>query len=251
MNTIFGLAVIGGVVSLLSTSLGAALTTFFTSSNSKVKKLSISMDFTLGVMLSAVAFSLVGPELVASFNEQSKLRLVLASFFVGILFIGLLNKFVNFKMDHNKGQSKVFNSSKIVLALALILHNLPEGMGAGASLAAMDFAKALPIQVVIAVQNIVEGLVLALCFISFGLSTKKAIAFSIGSGLVELLGAIIAGIALNFSLMWLPALLSVAGGAMLMSVLIEFQEGIKEYRTFSKYQFLSGILIVPAINMFF
>lgn len=250
MNTIFLLAGLGGLISLVSTSLGALMTSFFTGGHSKVKKLSISMDFTLGVMLSAVAFSLVGPELIDSIDKGMKLKMILSSLFLGMLFIGLLNKFVMAKNFQNKNEA-VLNSSKIVLALALILHNLPEGMGAGASLAAMEFQKALPIQIVIALQNIVEGLVLALCFTSFGLSTNKAILFSIGSGVVELFGAIVAGIALNFSLEWLPALLSIAGGAMLMSVIIEFQEGIKEYRVFSKYQFLSGLLIVPAINLFF
>lgn len=250
MNTILMLAAIGGFISLASTSLGASLTSLFTGEHLKIKKLSISMDFTLGVMLSAVAFSLVGPELMNSLHEGAKFKMILSSLFLGMLFIGLLNKFVTSRNSQNKNKG-VLNSSKVVLALALILHNLPEGMGAGASLAAMEFSQALPIQVVIALQNIVEGLVLALCFISFGLSTKKSVLFSIGSGVVEFVGALMAGVALNFSLEWLPALLSVAGGAMLMSVVIEFQEGLKEYRVFSKYQFLSGLLIVPAINMFF
>lgn len=244
---IMHLALLGGLFSLISTSIGGFLILLSPHiSRFKLSNFRLSIDFALGIMLSAVAFSLFGPELLQSLKASEKLTTVLAGFSLGILFIGWTHSFIHSREKKAESQIK---SSHVVLALALIFHNFPEGMGAGASLAGMSLIQALPIQVAIAIQNLPEGLILAICLKGFGWSTAKAIWGSIGSGFIELSGAVIAGFALQQSMTLLPFLLSLAGGAMLMSVGIELVEAAKNGRLIQKYQLLIGLFTIPLLNL--
>jgi len=119
----------------------------------------------------------------------------------------------------------------------------------GASLAAMNLNQAIPLQIALAIENIAEGLLLALCFLSFGWSLPRSVLGSMGSGLVEFSGAAIAGLLLQQTLSWLPLVLSVAGGAMLMSVALELFEARVQGRLFQKDQFVIGLLLIPIMNM--
>lgn len=247
MDRILLLALIGGLISLVSTSAGALLTPYFQRTEG-IQKFRLSIDFAMGVMLSTVAFSLVGPEIVGAWTDHTRLKIILFGLTAGVFFIGWTHKFTNYLQNRRPSSSGALSSGRIVLALALIFHNWPEGMGAGASLAGMQLSQAVPLQVAIAIQNVAEGLLLAICFRSFGWSMGRAVLGSIGSGLVEFSGAAVAGVLMHQTLSWLPFLLSVAGGAMLMSVVIELFEAKIEGRVIEKNQFALGLLLIPFMN---
>lgn len=228
------LSVIGGVISAVSTSTGSLLAPLFTKFES-LRKYHMSMDFALGVMLSAVAFSLVGPELVKGQN----LSLVFSGLLVGSLFIILTHKLISYFNRHQR-----FNSYKTLLVAALIFHNLPEGMGAGASLAGMNLHDAIPLQVAISIQNVVEGLLLTLLLQGLGLSLTWSVVGGIISGLFEMSGAVLAGYLMQETVTLLPFLLSLAGGAMMMSVLMEIYESKK----LTLSEFLGGLMVIPVTN---
>jgi ZIP family zinc transporter len=225
------LASIGGFVSFISTSLGSALAPIFGKFKS-LRKYHMSMDFALGVMLSAAAFSLVGPELV----KGDHLSLVFSGLFLGMLFIYLTHKMIA-KLDH-----------KLLLISALIFHNLPEGLGAGASLAGMTLNQAIPLQVALSVQNIAEGLLLTLLLKSMGLSLSRAVLGGVFSGLIEFGGAVTAGFFMQETLTLLPFFLSLAGGAMTMSVGLEFKESFDLGKKLSPQQFAGGLMVIPLTN---
>jgi ZIP family zinc transporter len=243
---ILQLALLGGLLSFVTTSFGAAITPFF-SRTEKLQKMRLSIDFALGTMLSATAFSLVGPQVTQALGDQHLLLLVLGGFSGGVIFIGLTNRLIE-GWSVRSGQS-VAEPARLVLALALIFHNLPEGMGAGASLAGMELAAAIPVQAAIAIQNVAEGIILALCLRGFGWSWVAAVLGGVGSGLVEFSGAAVAGVALGFTLKTLPFFLSVAGGAMLMSVLIELKESLVQGRALRGRELLAGFLMIPLMNL--
>lgn len=232
------LATIGGLVSAVSTSMGSLSAPLF-SKFEALRKYHMSMDFALGVMLSASAFSLVGPELL----KGQHLGLVFSGLIGGMLFILLSHKFIN-----HFNQDKKLDSYKILLVSALVFHNLPEGMGAGASLAGMPFHEAIPLQVAISIQNLAEGLLLTLLLRGLGLNLYQSVLGGIISGLVEMSGAIMAGLVLEKTLIFLPFFLSLAGGAMIMSVAMEFHESMNMGRAFRKLQFLGGLLVIPLTN---
>jgi ZIP family zinc transporter len=238
--SIMTLAFIGGIISAISTSAGSLVAPLFTKIE-KLRKYSLSMDFALGVMLSAVAFSLVGPEIM----KGQHLQKVFLGLFIGMLFIYFTHKIISY-LSHESKQS-----GKMLLIAALIFHNFPEGMGAGASLAGMEMHQAIPIQIAISIQNVAEGLLLTLLLQSMGLSLFYSVLGGIGSGLLEMTGAISAGAMLEQIENLLPLLLSLAGGAMIMSVGLEVKEKIQLHQGIERSHFLWGLLTIPVSNYFF
>ena len=236
--SILVLSFIGGIISAVSTSIGSLLAPLF-SKFETLRKYHMSMDFALGVMLSAVAFSLVGPELV----KGHSIGMIFGGLLAGGLFILLTHKMISY---FNREQK--FNSYKTLLVAALIFHNLPEGMGAGASLAGMSLNEAIPLQVAISIQNVAEGLLLTMLLQGLGLSLTWSVLGGIISGLIEMSGAIAAGFLLQETTTLLPFLLSLAGGAMMMSVLLEMHESLSlgKYPKFK--DFLGGMLVIPLTN---
>ncbi|MDX9731842.1 MAG: hypothetical protein RBT63_08740 [Bdellovibrionales bacterium] len=251
MAQTLGLAIIGGTVSLLSTGLGASISPRVLNKQTSLGDTRRWLDFALGLMLSSVAFSLIGPELLHAQSSTSFFQVVAATL-AGVGLIAALHLFID-RDEHTDHSStpiagrelSIPSSSSKLLALALIFHNFPEGMGAGASLAGMPLLQALPLQAGLATQNIAEGAMLAVCFVGFGWSWKKAIIGSWLSGAVEFLGAVAAGFSLKWSSALLSPLLAFAGGAMLTSVLIDLRE--REQRPALK-PFLSGLIVVPLLN---
>lgn len=232
--SILVLATIGGVISAVSTSAGSLLAPLF-SKFQGLRKIHMSMDFALGVMLSAVAFSLVGPEIM----KGQHLSLVFSGIIAGGLFILSTHKIISY---FNRNQK--FNSYKILLIAALIFHNLPEGMGAGASLAGMNLQDAIPLQVAISIQNIAEGLLLTLLLQGLGMNLTTSVIGGIISGLIEMSGAVVAGLVMEQTVSLLPFFLSLAGGAMMMSVLMEMMEAKKVQLS----QFMGGLMVIPLTN---
>lgn len=225
------LSTIGGLISAASTGVGSALAPLFNRFE-PLRKYHMSMDFALGVMLSAVAFSLVGPELMKGTSNL----LVFAGLFTGSVFIYLTHKMISSK------------NSKVLLIAALIFHNLPEGMGAGASLAGMSLHEALPLQVAISIQNVVEGLLLTLLLRGLGLNLTLAVLGGVASGFVEMTGAVMAGFLMQKTVVLLPFLLSLAGGSMMMSVGLEVYENLSLGKKLEHIQFLSGLMVIPLTN---
>ncbi len=236
--SIMTLAFIGGIISAVSTSLGSLFAPLFTKIE-KLRQCRLSMDFALGVMLSAVAFSLVGPELLKG-NDFFKVMLGLLT---GMLFIGVTHKVIH-HLSHGHAQS-----GKMLLIAALIFHNFPEGMGAGASLAGMELRQAIPLQVAISIQNVAEGLLLTLLLRGFGLSMFWAVVGGIASGLLEMTGALSAGAMLEQTQNILPFLLSLAGGAMMMSVGLEVKESFNIGRGIETSHFIWGLITIPITNL--
>lgn len=232
------LSTIGGLISAISTSAGSLAAPLFGKFD-KLRKYHMSMDFALGVMLSAVAFSLVGPEIM----KGGQLQTILSGLVAGVLFILITHKTIAYFNRHQK-----YNSYKILLVSALIFHNLPEGMGAGASLAGMELQEAIPLQVALAIQNVVEGLLLTLLLQGLGLSLGYSVLGGILSGFIEMSGAVAAGFLMQETTMLLPFFLSLAGGAMMTSVALELHETISLGKRVVASQFVSGLMVIPVTN---
>ena len=107
------------------------------------------------------------------------------------------------------------------LLLAVVLHNIPEGLAVGAG----DSAG---LTLGIALQNIPDGAVAAVPLLALGYSRWRAFAAGVLTGIVE---PIAAGLMLLFAPVlspWMPALLGFAAGAMLFVVMTELAARMKE-----------------------
>ncbi len=243
---------VGGVFSLVSTSAGAFLTPWL-SRTSSMEGLRSSVDFALGVMLSAVAFSLVGPNLIDAINNLSLLALVAGGFATGVLFLVVGHALVEWSSRSPATaplRAVPGGTTRLMFAAAIILHNFPEGMGAGSSLAGTRFTEALVLQIGLAIQNVAEGALLVLCFQSMGWSVRNAVIGSVLSGVVEFFGAMTGGIALEWTMRALPFCLALAGGAMLMSVMMELRERARDGLPVGALRLLLGMASIPVLNFF-
>lgn len=244
MTTVIWMAILGGLISLLSTTFGALMTPKLAQS-SRMGDFRSSVDFALGVMLSAVAFSLVGPNLIEGARNSQQLILVLSGFFVGVGFLLIGHHLV---ARSAAAHASPGSASRWMFAAAIVLHNFPEGMGAGTAMAGTQLSEAIVLQIGLSIQNVAEGALLVVCFLALGWKMRNAVLGSILSGVVEFTGALTGGVALEWTVSSLPFSLALAGGAMLTSVILEHRERLKEGKPVAAIKLLAGLLAIPLLN---
>ena len=124
----------------------------------------------------------------------------------------------------------------VVMACAIALHNMPEGMVIGASYAGSNASitagSGFIIAVVIGLHNIPEGMAVSVPLVAGGMSRSKAVLITALSGAPTIIGAML-GYSLGLlSPVWLSLSLSFASGAMSYVVLGElFPESYLMWRS--------------------
>jgi len=109
----------------------------------------------------------------------------------------------------------------IVMASAIALHNVPEGMTIGASYASNDGvmgSAALVLAVLIGLHNIPEGMAVSVPLISGGMKKSKAVLITALSGIPTIIGALLGFLLGEIGAMGLALSLGFASGAMLYVV---------------------------------
>ena len=160
----------------------------------------------------------------------------------------------HFEQHHarNDGKLSLFVAG-IVMASAIALHNVPEGMTIGASYASNDGvmgSAALILAVLIGLHNIPEGMAVSVPLISGGMAKWKAVLITASSGIPTILGALLGYLLGEIGPMGLTMSLGFASGAMLYVVFGEIlPQSILMYHSklpaFSAIiGILAGILII-------
>ncbi len=186
----------------LATGIGGLITLFTKRSNNRF--LSVSMGFSAGVMIYVSMIELF-PEanelLVGQYGEKSGSLYTVLAFFAGMLLIALIDKLIPENDNPHElascslpavqnGSGKDLHRTGMMTALAIAIHNFPEGIAAFVS-ATQSLRVALPIVIAIAIHNIPEGISVAMPIYCSGGSRKKALGYSFLAGLSEPLGALI------------------------------------------------------------
>ncbi|QIB05003.1 ZIP family metal transporter [Pseudomonas sp. FP2300] len=211
----------GGGLCALGTALGAVPVLVIRRMPQAVSDL--LLGFGAGVMLAATAFSLIVPGIAAA--EQLGLTPWAAS---GLISFGiLLGAFGLYLVDRKVSASPerfVAVSGRPIIApriwlfvFAIIAHNIPEGMAVGVS-AGGGMPDADSLAMGIALQDVPEGLVIALVLAAAGMSRVKAFLIGAASGLVEPAFALLCAWLVSLAEMLLPLGLALAAGAMLLVV---------------------------------
>jgi ZIP family zinc transporter len=196
----------------LSTGIGSLLSLFTKKTNTKF--LAVSLGFSAGVMIYVSMMELLVQAQISlgGFLGEKKGRLIaVVGFFGGMLLISLIDKLipseqnpheiksdqvrkadVEREMGDGTEQSKKKNLMRTGLftALALAIHNFPEGMATFVS-ALQDLSVAIPVVVAIAIHNIPEGIAVAVPIYYATGNRRKAFLYSFLSGLAEVVGAIV------------------------------------------------------------
>lgn len=226
MNTLVGI-----LIPFVGTSLGAACVYIMKKEmNPFVNK--ALLGFASGVMIAASVWSLIIPAIDMSSN-MGKLSFIPAAVgvLVGILFLLMLDKLIpHLHSNSNEPEGIKKNNLKkaTMLVLAVVIHNIPEGMAVGIVFAGalnegalITLAGAFALSIGIAIQNFPEGAIISMPLKSEGLSKNKAFIYGMLSGIVEPIGAGITIIFSGFITPIMPYLLSFAAGAMIFVVVEE------------------------------
>lgn len=260
----FGLTLFAG----LSTGIGSALAFFTKQTNTKF--LSISLGFSAGVMIyvSFVEMFFIANETLT--GELGKVRgswVTVGAFFTGIAIAAIIDKLVpSFENPHeirkveemdDPGKRAQFNKlyrMGLVTALALAIHNFPEGLATFAS-ALVDIKLGISIAIAIAIHNIPEGIAVSVPIFYATGDRKKAFLYSFLSGLAEPVGALIGYLILFsfFNDVVFGILFAAVAGIMVFISLDELLPASREYGEphLSVYGLISGMAIMAVSLLLF
>jgi ZIP family zinc transporter len=220
-NTALGLAFAGGMVCFAANAIGAAPALLWRAIPQRLED--VLLGFAAGMMLAASFFSLLMPGLeeatTLTGHRGIAVMVVVAGLALGTLLMLGLDTFTPHEHeDGGCGPGHGRFHRVWLFALAIALHNLPEGMAVGVGFANGDLSVGLPVATAIALQDMPEGLAVALAMRAAGIGAGRAVLVSIATGAVEPFGALL-GVALSSGLaIAYPLGLSLAAGAMLFVV---------------------------------
>jgi len=193
----FGLTVIAG----LSTGIGSALALFAKRTNTRF--LALSMGLSAGVMIYVSFTELLGEaghQLELAYGETNGPFWTVVAFFTGIVVIGVIDRIVPEPSNpHHAGSIEDMAPERqpaklmrmgMFTALAIAIHNFPEGVATFAA-ALADPTLGISIAVAIAIHNIPEGIAVSVPIFYATGSRKKAFWLSFASGLSEPVGAVV------------------------------------------------------------
>ena len=225
--------IIGILLPLLGTMLGSAFV-FFMKKEIPDRMQKTLLGFASGVMVAASVWSLLIPSIEMAAPLEGDLsaageRVLPAAigFLAGIAFLLLIDELTPHL--HNGALKAEGPKSKLprtaMLALAVTIHNLPEGMAVGVVFAGeaqgLTLSAALAVSIGIAIQNIPEGAIISMPMHAEGNSRMKSFLIGTLSGVVEPIGAVAILLLAGVLGVALPYLLAFAAGAMMYVVVEE------------------------------
>ncbi|MFZ1180701.1 MAG: ZIP family metal transporter [Herbaspirillum sp.] len=177
-----------------------------------------------GIMLAASVFSLIMPAMqqaqVLGYEKTGAVLLTATGIMLGGLGVLILNYLVPHEhfIAPNPAVHSMRTSRIWMFIMAVTIHNFPEGLAIGVGFGGGDMGKAIALATGIGIQDIPEGLVVALALRTLGYSPLKSAGAGILSGLVEPVGGVLGALATSASATALPWALAGAGGAMLFVI---------------------------------
>ena len=245
MGVIGTLLLTTAIAGVVGTGLGGLVGALLQKDSNRV--VSLLLSFAGGVMLSVVCFDL-GTEAI---ETEVGIMTVIAAIAVGVAVTYLLNYLIDRKTnpelphidekhpktadaldelihsDHlehhyaNRDNKLSLFVAGVVMASAIALHNIPEGMTIGASYAGNDGVMgkaALALAILIGLHNIPEGMAVSVPLISGGMGRGKAVLVTASSGVPTVIGALLGYMLGEIGPLGLTLSLGFASGAMLYVV---------------------------------
>ncbi|MDD3831580.1 MAG: ZIP family metal transporter [Clostridia bacterium] len=254
MSTIAWVIILTAIAGIVGTGLGGVVSIFVKKDSKFI--VSLLLAFASGVMLAIVCFDLIVEAINLVSSQVSSILMVILGTVVGFFVIYLLNYMIDYHSNkevehidanhpktaddldelihadhlhkHKAVKSKPSHLfiAGVVMASAIALHNMPEGMAIGAVLAS-DSAQGilsssgLSLAIVIGLHNIPEGMAVCVPLVAGGMNRVKAVVVTALCGAPTVIGALIGYTLGLINPIWLALSLSFAGGAMLYVVLGE------------------------------
>ena len=269
LGTLIATTAIAGVV---GTGLGGLIGALLQKDSNRV--VSLLLSFAAGVMLSVVCFDLV----VEAIETNVGIYVVIGAIALGVAVIYILNWIIDRKtnpevahIDENHSKTaddlnelihsdhlehhRANNDSKfslfvagVVMACAIALHNVPEGMTIGAAYASNNGAlggAAIVLAILIGLHNIPEGMAVSVPLIAGGMPKWKAVLITASSGIPTIIGALLGYILGEIGPVGLALSLGFASGAMLYVVFGEIlpQAILMYHSKIPAFSAIAGLLV--------
>ena len=258
--------IIGLLIPLLGTMLGSAFV-FFMRGEMSVRLQKTLLGFASGVMVAASVWSLLIPamEMVAPSTPsrgETFMSVVPAAvgFLLGmgfLLMIDELTPHLHIGTDKPAGPRSRL-SKTAMLALAVTIHNLPEGMAVGVVFAGAEsgvgdisLASAVAVALGIAIQNVPEGAIISMPMRAAAGSKWKSFVIGSLSGAVEPVGAVAVLLLASLLMPVLPYMLAFAAGAMFYVVVEELIPEASEgnHSNLSTIGFAIGFVLMMVLDV--
>ena len=251
---------IGLLLPLLGTMIGSAFV--FMMKNEMSARLQKSLlGFASGVMVAASVWSLLIPAMEKK-ADSGAWSVVPASvgFLLGIGFLLLIDEITpHLHIGTDKPEGLRSHLSKTaMLALAVTIHNLPEGMAVGVVFAGAEngathilLAAAISVSLGIAIQNIPEGAIISMPMRAAGNSRWKSFMLGSLSGVVEPIGALAVILLATHLMPTLPYMLAFAAGAMFYVVVEELipEASSGQHSNLSTIGFAIGFVLMMVLDV--
>ena len=263
----------------LSTSIGSLIAFFAKKTNKKF--LSLSLGFSAGVMIYVSMieiFQKAQDALVSELGDKPGSFVTVIAFFGGMFLIALIDKLIPsaenphepknvladcegcgdcevcVKEQKAKQQKDQLMRLGIFTALAIAIHNFPEGIATFVS-AFQDPGVAIPIVAAIAIHNIPEGIAVSVPIYQATGSRKKAFLYSFLSGLAEPIGALLGWLVLIpiMSNMVYGIIFAGVAGIMVFISVDELLPASREYgeHHLSIYGLIAGMMVMAVSLLLF
>ena len=272
MGIIETLIITTALAGVVGTGLGGLVGALLQKNSNRM--VSLLLSFAGGVMLSVVCFDLVSEAVETNVG----LWVVVGAIALGVAVTYFLNYLIDRKtnpevphIDENHpktaddldelihsdhleqhyvrrdGTLSLFVAG-VVMASAIALHNVPEGMTIGASYASgggVMGAAALTLAILIGLHNIPEGMAVSVPLISGGMAKWKAVLITACSGIPTILGALLGYALGEIGPLGLTLSLGFASGAMLYVVFGEIlpQSILMYHSKLPAFSAITGILV--------
>ncbi|MBR6574275.1 MAG: ZIP family metal transporter [Clostridia bacterium] len=272
MGVIGTLLMTTAIAGVVGTGLGGLIGAMLQKDSNRT--VSLLLSFAAGVMLSVVCFDLI----TEAVETNVGVGVVILSIALGVAVIYVLNYLIDkntnpevphidenhpktaddldelihsdhYKMHYTRQDNKFsLFIAGVVMASAIALHNVPEGMTIGASYASNNGvmgSSALVLAVLIGLHNIPEGMAVSVPLISGGMSKPKAVMMTALSGVPTMVGALLGFLIGDIGLLGLALSLGFASGAMLYVVFGEIlpQAILMYHSKLPAFSVIIGILV--------
>ena len=252
--------IIGLLIPFIGTIIGAAFV-FFMKDEMSPRLQKTLLGFASGVMVAASVWSLLIPAMDLEAHKGAW-SVVPASigFLAGIGFLLVLDDItphLHIGTDKPEGPRSHL-SRTAMLALAVTIHNLPEGMavgvvfaGAGQGLANISITAAIAVSLGIAIQNVPEGAIISMPMRAAGNSKWRSFMIGSLSGAVEPIGGLAVILLASMLTPLLPYMLAFAAGAMFYVVVEELIPEASEgqHSNLSTIGFAIGFVLMMVLDV--
>ena len=198
----FGMAFSLTVLAGLATAIGGMIA--FVTKKDNLQVLSISLGFSAGVMIFISLVDIIpGAEnLLKTHFPHGYQWLVFGGFILGILISLLIDYFIPDHVDtdellnpedneaYERHHSRLLKRAGIVTAVAICIHNFPEGMATFLT-TTQDLTLGFSVAFAIAIHNIPEGISVALPIYHLTGKKRYAMLYAALSGITEPIGALV------------------------------------------------------------